>query len=53
MAVNRTPKNEYDGEVKQRKEAPHGEIHAVNQIALQADQKGLAVFGEGGEHRMI
>jgi hypothetical protein len=53
MAVSRAPQNKNDGEVKQRKEAPHGKIHAVNQIALQTNQEGLAVFSEGGKHRII
>jgi hypothetical protein len=36
--------------MKQREEAPHREVDAVNQIALEADQEGLAVFGDGLEH---
>jgi hypothetical protein len=37
--------------VKQRKEAAHREVPAIDQIALQTDQEGLAVFLEGREHR--
>jgi len=38
------------GQMKERKEAAHREVDAVNQIALETDQEGLAVFGDGMKH---
>ena len=46
----RSPEDEDAGEVEKRKKAADQKVPAVDEVALQPDEKGVPVFVEGGEH---
>src|SRR5690606_16696031 len=48
--VGGAPEHEDVAEVDEREAGADGEIPAIDQIVLHAEQEDVAVFGEGGEH---
>ena len=44
------PQREYDDQVEERKDPAESEVPAIDDIALQPDQIGVAIFVQRGAH---